>query len=124
MDSDDPEIILASKSQVRYRLLKGAGVNFFVRPPDVDEAVIKKNAGNVSTKKLARILAVAKARQVSYHFNDALVIGADQVLECQGVFFDKPAEQKAAREHLLKLRGKTHQLTSSVCVAQRGEIVW
>ena len=124
MDSGIPSIILASKSRVRSRLLKQAGVNFLVRLPNVDEAAIKKKAGNVSTKKLARNLAETKARQVSADFNDALVIGADQVLECQGVFFDKPAEQKAAREHLLKLRGKTHQLTSSVCVAQRGEIVW
>ena len=124
MDNGGPEIILASKSQVRSRLLKGAGVNFFVHPPDVDEAVIKKNAGNVSTKKLARILAEAKARQVSYHFTDALVIGADQVLECQGVLFDKPTGKKAAREHLMKLRGKTHHLTCSVCVAQKGEIIW
>jgi len=99
-------------------------VDFLVRPPDVDEAVIKKKAGNVSTKKLARILAETKARQVSSDFTDALVIGADQVLECQGVLFDKPAGKKAAREHLMKLRGKTHHLTCSVCVAQGGEIIW
>ena len=124
MDSGVPEIILASKSQVRSRLLKRAGVDFFVRPPDVDEVVIKKKAGNVSTRKLARILAETKARQVSSDFTDALVIGADQVLECQGVLFDKPAGKKAAREHLMKLRGKTHHLTCSVCVAQGGEIIW
>ena len=94
MDSDGPEIILASKSLVRCRLLRGAGVEFFVRPADVDEAVIKKKAGNVSTKKLARILAETKARQVSSDFTDALVIGADQVLECQGVLFDKPAGKR------------------------------
>ena len=85
MDSGVPKIILASKSQVRSRLLKKAGVDFFVRPPDVDEAVIKIKAGNVSTEKLARILAETKARQVSSDFTDALVIGADQVLECQGM---------------------------------------
>ena len=124
MDSGVPEIILASKSQVRSRLLKRAGVDFFVRPPDIDEAVIKKKAGNVSTKKLARILAETKARQVSSDFTDALVIGADQVLECQGVLFDKPAGKKAAREHLMNLRGKTHRLTCSVCVAQKGKIIW
>ena len=124
MDSGVPKIILASQSRVRSKLLRGAGVDFFVRPPDVDEAVIKKNAGNVSTKKLARILAETKARQVSYDFTDALVIGADQVLECQGVLFDKPVGKNAAREHLMKLRGKTHHLTCSVCVAQKGEIIW
>ena len=111
MDSGVPEIILASKSRVRSRLLKRAGVDFLVRPPDVDEAVVKKKAET-------------KARQVSSAFTDALVIGADQVLECQGVLFDKPAGKKAAREHLMKLRGKTHHLTCSVCVAQGGEIIW
>ena len=124
MDSDVPQIILASKSRVRFKLLKGAGVNFFVQAPDVDEEAIKKKVGNVSTKKLALILAETKARQVSSSFTDALVIGADQVLECQGILFDKPKGKKGAREHLVKLRGKTHQLTSTVCVAQRGEIVW
>ena len=124
MDSGIPSIILASKSRVRSRLLKQAGVNFLVRLPNVDEAAIKKKAGNVSTKKLARNLAETKARQVSADFNDALVIGADQVLECQGVLFDKPTGKKAAREHLMKLRGKTHHLTCSVCVAQKGEIIW
>ena len=99
-------------------------MDFLVHPPDVDEAVIKKNTGKVSTKKLARILAETKARQVSSDFTDALVIGADQVLECQGVLFDKPVGKRAAREHLIKLRGKTHQLTCSVCVAQKGEIIW
>ena len=99
-------------------------MEFFVRPPDVNEAAIKKKAGNVSTKKLARILAETKARKVSSDFTDALVIGADQVLECQGVLFDKPVGKRATREHLIKLRGKTHQLTCSVCVAQKGEIIW
>ena len=124
MNSGVPKIILASESQVRSKLLKGAGVDFFVHPPDVDEAVIKKKAGNITPKELARILAEAKARKVSYDFTDALVIGADQVLECQGVLFDKPAGKKAVRERLLKLRGKTHHLTCSVCVAQKGEIIW
>jgi len=124
LDSGGPEIILASKSQIRCRLLKGAGVDFYVRFPDVDEAVIKKKAGNVSTRKLARVLAETKARKVSTDFTDALVIGADQVLECQGVLFDKPVGKKAAREHLMKLRGKTHHLTCSVCVAQKGDILW
>ena len=124
MDNGVPEIILASKSRVRSRLLKGAGVDFLVHPPAVDEAIIKKQAGNVSTKRLAQILAETKARQVSSAFTDALVIGADQVLECQGVLFDKPAGKKAVREHLSKLRGKTHHLTCSVCVAQKGEIIW
>ena len=124
MDSGVPEIILASKSRVRSKLLKGAGVDFFVHPSDVDEAVIKKKAGNVPTKKLAQILAETKARKGSYNFTDALVIGADQVLECQGVLFDKPVGKQAVRERLMKLRGKTHRLTCSVCVAQKGEIIW
>ena len=124
MDNGIPNIILASKSRVRRRLLKGAGVDFCVRPPDVDEVEIKNKVGNVSTEKLASILAETKARQVSSNYSDALVIGADQVLECQGVLFDKPVGKNAAREHLMKLRGKTHHLTCSVCVAQKGEIIW
>ena len=118
------ELILASSSKTRSRLLQNAGLNFTICPADVDEAAIKEKSVAIPVQSLAHILAAEKARQVSSVHSDALVIGADQILQCQGLLFDKPEGQGGVRDHLMKLRGKTHKLISTVCVAERGEIVW
>jgi nucleoside triphosphate pyrophosphatase len=67
---------------------------------------------------------VAKAEVVSTHLPDALVIGADQVLACGGEMFNKPASGAEAREQLVRLRGKTHELHTAVALAAGGEAVW
>ena len=55
---------------------------------------------------------------------DALVIGADQILQCEGRWFDKPASLDAARNQLLLLRGLTHELVTAVCAVEKGSRVW
>ena len=124
MINNSPDVILASSSVVRRKILKNAGVTFRVHSPNVDETLIKTGSGPMEVKKLARKLAVAKAQEVSKRFSRQMVIGADQILECEGILFDKPQEYKAARRTLLKLQGKTHQLVTSVCVVIGGEVVW
>jgi septum formation protein len=52
------------------------------------------------------------------------VIGADQVLDCDGVLFDKPADPGAARTQLLALRGRTHRLVSAVVLVRDGQRLW
>ena len=51
---------------------------------------------------------------------DDLVIGADQILECDGIWFDKPADRAAAAETLKRLRGRTHRLVSAISVLGGG----
>jgi septum formation protein len=53
-----------------------------------------------------------------------LVIGADQVLECNGQMFDKPADLDDARAHLIALRGRRHTLAGSVSVVLDGTAIW
>jgi septum formation protein len=52
------------------------------------------------------------------------VLGADQMLECDGTWFDKPADRDAARAQLLALRGRRHHLVSAAVLALDGERIW
>ena len=124
MISNTTNLILASNSQIRRKILKNAGVKFRVRPANVNETQIKRNSGNIPVKTLARKLAIAKAQDVSKKFRKQMVIGADQILECDGALFNKPQEHKAARRTLLKLQGKTHRLITSVCIVEDDKIIW
>ena len=84
MITKTPKVILASASKTRFQLLKKAGLKFTVQPADVDEAQIKKISFGIPVKKIARSLAITKAKQVSGVHTQALVIGADQILDCHG----------------------------------------
>ncbi len=84
---------------------------------------MKKNDG-ASASETALALAEAKAHAVSGRHNDAWVIGADQMLVCEGRWFDKPADKNEALTHLKTLRGRGHDLISAVCVAKNHEIDW
>lgn len=120
------DLILASSSAARQRLLRAAGVAFSVDPAAVDETMVLQSlaAERASGRDAADVLAELKALQVSNRRPEAFVVGADQVLSCGGELFEKPMERAAARAQLLKLRGQTHVLSSAVCVARDGGVVW
>ena len=124
--SDAATLVLASASATRADLLRRAGVACAVDPAHVDEDEIKRDmkAAGANASDLAERLAEIKARKVSARHPGALVVGADQVLDCQGKWFDKPTDRAAARAQLLELRGKMHELISSVCVLRDGERLW
>lgn len=126
MTSDTATLVLASASAARADLLRRAGVACAVDPAHVDEDEIKRGmkAAGANASDLAERLAEIKARKVSARHPGALVVGADQVLDCQGKWFDKPTDRAAARAQLLELRGKMHELISSVCVLRDGESLW
>jgi septum formation protein len=118
----NPKLILASASASRRALLSAAGLAFEVRPASVDEAEVKLSAraDGASAADAALLLAELKAGRIALREPDALVIGADQILVCEGTWFDKPISAAAAREQLCTLRGRPHVLvTAAVC--QRGE---
>ena len=117
-------LVLASKSTVRAKLLKSAGLTFDARPAGVDEGALKKSKTGMAAYDLAEVLAHAKARAVSTDSMEALVIGADQILECEGQIYDKPVGENGVRSHLRSLRGRVHRLVSAVCVAEGGAIAW
>jgi len=119
------ELLLASASPFRRRLLEAAGVPFRVVPADVDEAALKHGlAGKVGPEGLAEALAAAKAEAVSGLNPGDLVIGADQVLALGDETFGKCPDIAAARAQLERLCGRTHRLLSAVALAQGGCVVW
>jgi septum formation protein len=118
-------LILASGSAIRRDIMQGAGLEFDVIVKPVDEASIKSAMLDEGAKprEIADALAEAKALRVS-RLEEGLVIGADQVMVMDGKLFDKPTSVAAARERLLAMRGKRHELVGSVVVASGGVPVW
>ena len=109
-------VILASGSATRRAMLDRAGIPFAVETAAVDEAAVKaamKEETN-NPARVAEVLAELKATRVSARNPGAIVIGADQMLDCDGIWFDKPESVGAAAAQLGALRGKTHRLTSAV----------
>ena len=123
-----PQVILASASFFRRRLLEAAGLQFEVVPADIDEAALKRGLAAAvprpSPGTVAEALARAKAEAVGRNHPDALVIGADQVLALDEELFDKPSDMAAARAQLERLRGRTHTLHTAAVLAHNGKIVW
>lgn len=119
-------IVLASGSSSRAHMLEQAGVAFAVDVAAVDEAGVKTAlAGETgNSARVAEVLAELKAVRVSARRPGMIVVGADQMLDCDGTWFDKPADRAAARGHLLALRGRTHRLTSSVVAVRDGRLLW
>ncbi|UCH76074.1 MAG: Maf family protein [Rhodospirillales bacterium] len=118
--------MLASGSRFRAAILEAAGADVKIDAPAVDESAVKAamRARQANTGETAEALAALKAQQISNRRPGALVIGADQMLECEGQWFDKPVDRTAARQTLLQLRGRTHELVSAVCVVRDGLVLW
>lgn len=126
VETQAPAVVLASASVTRADMLRRAGVPCTIDPARVDEDEVKRGmrGSDAAAADLAETLAELKARKIAARHPGALVVGADQVLDCQGQWFDKPADRAAARTQLLALRGKMHELVSCVCVLRDGERLW
>jgi septum formation protein len=118
-------LILASGSIARRRMLEAAGLTFEVDVPRVDEEAARANlrAEGMKPRDQADALAELKALSVSTR-REGFVIGADQMLALEGEAFDKPKDASEARDHLLRLRGRTHELITAVVVAREGAVTW
>jgi septum formation protein len=126
LQASAPRLVLASASASRRALLAAAGLRFDTTPAAVDEGALKQGARaeGLDADGTALLLADAKALHVAGHDPEALVIGCDQLLVCEGQWFDKPADQDDARTHLRALRGRTHTLVTAV-LCRRGEhLLW
>jgi septum formation protein len=125
-EREAPEVVLASASRSRLELLRRAGLNLRAEPARVDESEVKASlrAEQADAAAAAETLAELKANKVSLRAPGALVIGADQILECEGRWFDKPPDRTAAAAHLRALGGKTHALATAVCVVRDGVRIW
>lgn len=123
--SPDHRLILASKSAGRAAVLRDAGLAFDQIVANVDEESIRDSlrAEGVSTAKQADLLAETKAMKVSANHR-GVVLGADQMLEVDGQPMDKATSLAEARDHLLRLRGKTHTLQTAIVACVEGAPVW
>ena len=119
------DLILASTSAIRRELLTNAGLAFAAVSPGVDEDAIKARllAEGEGPAAVALALASEKALAVSRR-SAGLVIGADQTLDLDGALYDKVDSLEAARERLILLRGRTHQLHAGLAAAEAGKVIW
>ena len=122
-----PKFILASGSLSRRTMLAAAGIEFAAVVPDVDEDELRRkmppgNAGN--GRVVAEHLAERKAVAVAAHHPDALVLGCDQVLVCDGRLFSKAMDAAAASATLRALRGRPHELISAAVIVHGGTTIW
>ena len=120
------KIILASKSQVRKKILEENGINCIVEPSNIDEDLIKESLlkENATPKLISKNLAELKANKVSQKKNGNLVLGADSVINLNGEIISKPLNRVEALVILKKLNGQKHQLISSVCISKNGSMIW
>ena len=120
------KIILASASEIRADLLRRARLDFEVAPGRIDEQAVREShqAEGGTPRDLADLLAELKALKVSDRHPGALVIGADQILECEGRIFGKPESRSEGAEQLRFLSNRTHRLLSAAVVCQDGRPLW
>ena len=120
------EIILASKSLVRKKILEENGIKCIVEPSNIDEDLIKESLlkENANPKLISKNLAELKANKVSQKKNGNLVLGADSIINLKEKIISKPSNRDEALAILKKLNGQKHQLISSVCISKNGSMIW
>ncbi len=119
---NQPHVILASASKARANMLRGAGLDFKTIPADIDESQVQQNGS--TPEIIAEELAQQKALHIAKQNPNALVIGSDQVLECEGQLLHKSSNAEEALDKLRTLNGKTHRLISAVALVQGESIIW
>ena len=119
-------IILASASGIRLKILNDFGFNVKVEAANIDEDEIKNSllAEKFSSFDISRALAETKAKKISSKFYGQTVLGADQVLDFEGNIFNKPENMELAISLMKKLNGKEHSLFSSICLSKNGSTIW
>ena len=120
------EIILASKSLVRKKILEENGIKCIVEPSNIDEDLVKESLlkENATPKLISKNLAELKANKVSQKRNGNLVLGADSLINFNEKIISKPSNRDEALDILKKLNGQKHQLISSVCISKNGSMIW
>jgi septum formation protein len=109
-------LVLASKSDIRGKILAAAGLRFGIRPAQIDERAVEAQAGVMDAAAAAALLARAKADSVAATQSGSLVLGCDQTLALADVRFSKPANRDEAARQLRSLRGQTHALHSALAL--------
>lgn len=115
------EVILASKSNTRKKILKQYGIKFTSHKHLINE---RKYTENKNPIKTVQVLAKKKAESIKKKFPKAIIIGSDQILVCNNELFTKPKTKKEAFNNFLKLREQHYFLISSIYVLKKGKFYW
>lgn len=107
-----PRLILASSSPYRRQLLERLALPFETRSPDIDETPMEGESPRALVQRLAR----EKARAVAAGFDDALVIGSDQVAVLQGKILGKPGSHENALAQLRRCSGRAVMFQTGLCL--------
>ena len=120
------DVILASKSKVRKEILNNNNINCEVIPSNIDEDIFKESLmrEKASPEIISKNLSELKANKISNKKPNAIVIGADSVIDLEGEIISKPKNRDEALVILKKLNNKTHHLISSVCISKNGSMIW
>ena len=119
-------IILASKSEVRKKILDENKIKSIAEPSNLDEDEVKKSLINqgATPELISKNLAELKANKVSQKRVGKIVLGADSVIDLNGKLISKPTNRTEAMNILTLLNGKSHFLISSVCISLDGKMIW
>ena len=119
-------VILASKSKIRKKILENNEIKCIVIPANIDEDLVKESLlkEKATPELVSKNLAELKANKISEKKHDALVIGADSVIDLKKELISKPTSREEAFNILKKLNGQKHKLISSVCISKNGSMIW
>ena len=120
------KIILASKSEVRRKILDKNNLDSIVVPSNVDEDQIKDSLLSVGANPMliSKNLAELKSTKVSNKYPDQIVLGADSVISLNNELINKPKTREEGLKILKKLNGSLHYLITSVCISKNGAMIW
>jgi septum formation protein len=107
-----PSIILASQSPRRAELLGRLGLDFQIRPAEIDESYIDHEMPADHAERLAR----EKALRIGFEEPEALVIGSDTIVILDRDVLGKPRDEQDAVSMLMRLSGREHEVFTAVAV--------
>ena len=126
------DLVLASASSTRAKILHDAGLSYRRYPVAIDEESVRASAsaeavpiGDIATI-LAEMKAAVAVQRLALETDPvpAYVLGCDQILSCDEVIYNKPQNHSIAKAQLMELSGKTHQLFSAAVLYRNSERIW
>lgn len=120
------DLILASQSTMRRRILNAARIDAQFMSPQIDEENITKSliAVQALPRDIADTLAEHKALKISRKNLNSWVIGCDQILVFEGEVFGKPVSTEALKDTLSRFSGQTHSLVTANVIYKNGKPQW
>jgi septum formation protein len=117
-------LVLASRSDIRGKILAAAGLRLEIRPSQIDERAVEAKSGVVDAAGVAKHLAHAKAEAVATLLPGRLILGTDQTLANGATRLSKPGDRAQAAQQLRTLRGRTHELHSALALVRDRETIF